>query len=153
MSWRAITEDDIRSALTAPEDEAYRSQLLSSGQTDPLEIVKQQVVTEFRNAIRSCPKNRLHATATYLPEGSIYHAVAVIRYRLLSRLAIGEQDQPGDARTNEFNLAMSWLKEVRACREMIEAPDGDGTEVPSAGNLEQIAPARRRADREGLSGL
>ncbi len=153
MSWRAITEDDIRAALTAPEDEAYRGQLLSAGQTDPLEQIIAQVTLQVRNSIRSCPKNRLHATTTFLPEGAIFYAVAIIRYRLLSRFAIGEQDQPGDARSAEYREALRWLEMVRSCKEVIEDPDGDGTEVPSKGQMEQITPTRRRADREGLKGL
>lgn len=145
MSWRAITEDDIRSALTGPEDEAYRSQLLSSGQTDPLTPIIEQVTLQVRNAIRSCPKNSLHATSTFLPEGAIFYAVAIIRYRLLTRFAIGEQDQPGESRTNEYREALRWLELVRSCKEIVEQPDGDGTETGGAGEIEVSSntPARQ----------
>lgn len=151
--WRAITEDDIRAAWTAPEDEAYRSRLLAGGQADPLPVVIAQVTLQVRNAIRSCPKNKLDADTTTLPEGTIFHAVAIIRHRMLSRFAIGEDDQPGDARSGEYREALRYLELVRSCKEIIDQPDGDGTEVKDGGSLEQITPNRRRADREGLKGL
>jgi phage gp36-like protein len=154
MSWRAITEDDIRAAITAPEDEAYRAQLLTSGQTDPLETIKAQVTLQVRESIRSCAKNKLHANATFIPEGAIFNAVAIIRHRLLTRFAIGEQDQPGESRRDEYREALRWLERVESCKVAIENPDGDGSESgPGGGQMEQITPARRRADREGLKGL
>ena len=66
--WRAITEDDIRAAWTAPEDEAYRSRLLSGGQADPLPVIIAQVTLQVRNAIRSCSRNRLDPDSTTLPD-------------------------------------------------------------------------------------
>ncbi len=144
----------MRPAMAGPEDSAYRERLLSSGQGDPLPEIIAQVVSQVRNAIRSCPKNKLHATPGFLPDGAVFHAVAIIRYRLLSRFAVGERDQPGDARKTEYNEAIRWLELVRSCKEVIEQPDGDGSEPgPGGGQVEQITPARRRADREGLAGL
>jgi hypothetical protein len=154
VSWRALTEDDIRAAMAGPEDTAYRETLLATGQSDPLPEIMSQVTAQVRNAIRSCAKNQLHADASYLPEGAIFHAVSLVRYRLLSRFAIGEQEQPGDARTNEYREALRWLELVRSCREVVEQPGGTGSETgPGGGTLEQITPSRRRADREGLRGL
>jgi hypothetical protein len=111
------------------------------------------VTLQFRNAIRSCGKNSLHATATFLPEGAIFHAVALIRYRLLSRLAIGGDDQPGDARTNEYREALRYLELVRSCKELVEQPEGDGTETGGS-EIEVSAetPARKwtRSQQSGL---
>ncbi len=153
MTWRAITEDDVQAAMSEPEDTAYRTSLLVSGQTDPLVQIISQVTLQFRNAIRSCEKNRLHETATWLPEGAIFHAVAVIVFRLLSRLSAGGEE-PSKSREMEYKEALRWLELVRSCKEIIEQPDGDGSESgPGAGQMEQITPARRRADREGLRGL
>lgn len=150
MSWRAITEDDLRSSITSGEDVALRTALIASGQADPFTQVAGQVVRSFRDAIRSNPKNRLHADETYLPEGAIYHAVAVIRFRLLSRFV---SELITDDRRLEQKQAMDWLGYVRAGKELIEDPDGEGTETDSGGRLEQLTPSRRRADREGLKGL
>lgn len=152
-TWRAITEDDVRASMAGPEDGAYRERLLVSGQADPLVAIISQVTLQFRNAIRSCGKNSLHATATFLPEGAIYHAVALIRYRLLSRLAIGGDDQPGEARTNEYREALRYLELVRSCKELVEQPDGDGTETGGS-EIEVSAetPARKwtRSQQSGL---
>lgn len=127
-TWRALTEDDVRALMAGPEDEAYRSQLLSAGQPDPLPAILTQVTTQVRNAIRSCAKNTLHADASYIPEGAVYHAAAIARFRLLGRFAIGEQDQPGDARKTEYQEALKWLDLVRTCKEVVEQPEGTGSE-------------------------
>lgn len=151
-TWRALSEDDVRPAMAGPEDAAYREMLLVSGQADPLPAIISQVTMQVRNAIRSCAKNTLHADATFLPEGAIFHAVAIIRYRLLSRFAIGEQDQPGDARTSEYKEALRWLELVRSCKEIIEQPDGTGTETAGT-RIVVVSNNERRATREKLGGL
>ncbi len=151
-TWREITEDDVRAAMAGPEDSAYREMLLVSGQADPLPGIILTVANQVRNAIRSCPKNTLDAAAGTLPEGAIFYAVAIIRYRLLSRFAIGEQDQPGDARTNEWREALKWLDMVRGCKEVIEQPDGDGTET-STPRIDTRSTHERQATRDRLSGL
>lgn len=147
-----MTEDDVRALMAGPEDEAYRGQLLAAGQADPLVGIITQVTTQVRNAIRSCPRNTLHADATFIPEGAIYYAAAIARYRLLGRFAIGEQDQPGDARTTEYKEALKWLDAVRTCKEVVEQPDGTGSE--SAGSeIEVVSDNAREATRQNLKGL
>lgn len=139
--------------MAGPEDMAYRQQLLATGQADPLPGIMSQVTLQIRNAIRSAPRNQLHEDPTYLPEGAIYQAVAIARFRLLSRFAIGGDDQPGDARTTEYREAIRWMDLVRSGKELIEPPYGTGAESSGAGQMEQVTATRRRADREGLKGL
>lgn len=147
-----MTEDDVQAIMAGPEDTAYREQLLATGQPDPLPRIITQVTTLVRNAIRSCAKNTLHADPTYIPEGAIFYASAIARYRLLGRFAIGEQDQPGDARTREYREALDWLKMVRKCEELVEQPEGTGSE--SAGSeIEVVSNNAREATRDNLKGL
>lgn len=118
--------------MAGPEDQAYRERLLSDGQGDPLPEIIEQVTLEIRNAIRSNRDNQLHSDATFLPAGAIYHAVAIVRFRLLSRFAVSEADQPGDARKTEYREAITWLDLVRKGTERVEPPYGEAdAQAPS----------------------
>lgn len=138
--------------MSEPEDTAYRTSLLVSGQTDPLVQIISQVTLQFRNAIRSCGKNRLHETASWLPEGAIFHAVAIIVFRLLSRLSAGGEE-PGESRKMEYKEALKWLELVRSCKELVEEPDGSGTETGGSEiEVSSETPARKwtRGQQSGL---
>jgi len=149
MAWYKITEDDLRSAINGPEDEAIRTAALADGQEDPYIPVKTQVVGLFRNAIRSGPGNHLDPDEETLPLGAIYHAVAKIRYRLLTRFASELLD---DDRRTENKEAEAWLKEVRRGFEKIEQP-GDEPGAGSSANMETVSQHDRQATRENLAGL
>jgi len=147
-----MTENDVQAMMAGPEDSAYREMLLVAGQPDPLPTIITQVTTQVRNAIRSCAKNTLHADPTYLPEGAIYHAAAIARYRLLGRFAIGGQEQPGEARTNEYRDALRWLELVRAGKEVVEQRCGTGSEGAGS-EIGVVSDHAREAPRQTLKGL
>lgn len=149
MGWRIITEDDLRSVINEAEDAALRSAMLASGQEDPFETNRRKVTGYFRGAILSGPGNRLDTDAETLPEVAIMHASGMLAFQLFKRFAAGLMT---DDYRQANKDAEAWLKEVRAGREKIEQPGVDDP-VPSGGSLEQITPARRRADRTGLAGL
>lgn len=110
MSWRAITDDDIRSAITEPEDTIFRESLLVDGQTEPYSQVAGQVTSLFRDAIRANPANELDPDPTFLPESAIFHAVAIIRQRLTTRFAAGGEEDK--TRADEVKAAREYLKAV-----------------------------------------
>lgn len=149
MAWRKITEDDLRSAINSREDAAIREAYLAGDQADPFVVVTAQVVGNFRNAIRSGPANSLTVDETLLPEGAIYHAVAKIRFRLLTRFASELLD---DDRRTENREAESWLKEVRRGLEKIEQP-GDAPGVTHGTGVTLLSNHERQATRQTLSGL
>jgi hypothetical protein len=149
MSWITITEDDLRSAITGPEDSAIRTAALADGQADPYESAKAQVTAMFRNAIRSGPGNQLDPDESTLPAAAIFHAVAKLRYRLLTRFASELLD---DDRRTENKEAESWLKDVRRGIEKIEQP-GDAPAAINAPKITVLSNNERQATRENLSGL
>lgn len=122
--WRPLTDDDIRSAITSAEDTAFRTKLITDGQSDPYAQICGQITGLFRDAIRGNAANELDPEVSHLPEGAIFHAVAVIRQRLCTRFGIGEQTE---ARTDEYKAAMDYLKGL---------PSGPTVEKPS--NSEEI---------------
>lgn len=149
MAWRNITEDDLRSAINSREDAAIREGYLAGDQADPFVVVTGQVVGNFRNAIRSSSSNSLTADETLLPEGAIYHAVAKIRFRLLTRFASELLD---DDRRTENREAENWLKEVRRGVEKIEQP-GDAPGATHGVSVTVLSNYERQATRQNLAGL
>lgn len=110
MSWRSITDDDIRSGLNASEDALLRENLLADGQSDPFEQIRAQVTSVFRDAIRSNPANELDPDATKLPESAIFHAVAIIRQRLATRFPLAQEEDKN--RDEEAKSAREYLRNV-----------------------------------------
>ena len=149
MSWSTITEDDLRSSINSAEDTAIRAEALAEGQSDPYLAVKRQITDLFRNAIRSGLGNHLDPDTATLPAAAIFHAVAKIRYRLLTRFASELLD---DDRRAENKEAEAWLKEVRRGAEKIEQP-GDEPSSGSVPSITLISNHERQATRENLSGL
>ena len=149
MSWPTITEDDLRSSINVEEDAAIRAAALAVGQGDPYISVKRQITDLFRNAIRSGAGNHLDPDPTTLPASAIFHAVAKIRYRLLTRFCSALLD---DDRRTENKEAESWLKEVRRGIEKIEQP-GDAPSSGSVPSITLMSNHQRQATRENLAGL
>jgi len=149
MSWRAITEDDVRSAISAAEDRTFRQHQVAEGQTDPLLEIIDQVTLDFREAIRSNSANQLDATDGTLPRGSIRHAVAIIRHRLLTRFNVSEVTE---ARMAEYREATRYLDAIAEGRRRIEQPDaGETAKAPLPGPAVNPRPAGwRREDQNGI---
>ncbi len=146
--WREITEDDTRSALSAPELSAYRAAATASGQ-DVLAQITAQVVQECRAHIADCPHNKL-APGNTLPERAHYHALALIRFRMLTRVPGQEIDE---ARKIEQRDAVAFFRRAAECKVDIEQPEGA---VENTGGAPMIGTIQTRptiASREQLSGL
>lgn len=124
-SWRSLTEDDC--ALNDAERAAYRAALLKEGATDRLPGILLAVTRYARDAIRSCRSNRLDEDAATLPESAAHHAGAIARYRLMTHFGGGVSD----ARTKEWEASERWLRDVAACRFLIEPPGDSGGDPAS----------------------
>lgn len=128
--WREITEADVLTSLTGPEADALRVAALKAGQDDPMTEILGTAVQEARGYIAGCKTNTLAAGDT-LPDATIHHVVAIVRYRMMSRLGM----KVSEGRGQEYKDARSFLRDVSACRVGIEAPDGGSesdTSFPSA---------------------
>jgi hypothetical protein len=115
-SWIALTEDHV--GLNNAERTAYRESLLASGATDRLPQILKDVVMQVRGAVRSCRNNVLAPDPDLIPESAVYYAGAIARYRLMTNFPGGISE----ARTQEYKDALAWLKDVAACRFVIESP-------------------------------
>jgi hypothetical protein len=120
--WRELTEDDVLGALNAPETSAYKTAAISLGQ-DPLAQIISQVTSESRGHIADCSTNTL-APGSTLPERVHYHALAMVRFRLMTRLDI----EVSEDRRKEQRDAIAFFYRVAECKVAIEPGDGTGTE-------------------------
>lgn len=120
--WRTLTEADVLAALNTAESSAYQTAVVAEGQ-DVLADITGQVVQECRAHIADCHNNTLAAGAT-LPERVIYHAVALIRFRMMTRLDI----EVSDDRRREQRDAVEFFRRVSECKVAIEPGDGTASE-------------------------
>ena len=112
--WITIKVDDVKTRLAGPELAAYSNAARASGQTDPLPEIIAGVVAEVRNAIAQNTANRLGIGAT-IPPGALHHALAMVRYRLISRLPVDMKE----TRRAEYEDALAWLRS----KPLVEQPD------------------------------
>jgi hypothetical protein len=129
--WREITEADVLGAMNAAETAAYQAAVTGDGQ-DPLADITAQVVQECRAHIADHATNTLAAGDT-LPERVIYHAVALIRFRMLTRIDI----EVSEDRRREQRDAVEFFRRVSEGKAAIEP--GDGTASPD-GNDSMASP-------------
>ncbi len=150
MAWRQLTEDDYLTGMSGPETGAYKRAALQAGQTDVLAAIMLQATHEARGHIADCAQNQLAAGDT-LPERIIIHVLAIVRYRMATRLGIGVSD----ARTVEYRESRRFLERVSDCKVAIEDPVGavSGEDQSSAGSLEVVAPTGDRLTKGDFNGI
>lgn len=148
MAWRTLTEDDVVTGLTGPETAAYKTAALKAGQSDPVAEIIEQVVNEVRSHIADCERNTL-AAGVLIPERCILHAVAIIRFRLLTRLAVRATDE----REQEYKDARRFLERVSECKVRIERPDGEVDSESNKPSIGVVSAPDRRMTHDKLKGL
>jgi len=149
--WLPITYTHVEAALSGPELQAYRRVAgdANGEDDDKLAEVIKQVTNEIRSHIEDCAENRLGADGT-LPERLHYHAVAIIRNRLMNRLGM----TISEGRKTEYEDAVKYLHRVSECKVKIERPDAeDIVEESSLPEIEIISGAPSESTREKLGGL
>lgn len=152
MSWIEITEDDVWSSMTSAEVNAVRTKLLTAGQSDPLLKIIEQVTLECRTAVKSCSDNVLSEVISEIPAGMVYHGVAIIRYRALSRFGL-VIEHGGDSRLEEYRAARSYLKDVAKCVVKVDRAGAAENEAAPKGMSPKIKARGRRFSRGQQEGI
>lgn len=145
--WRAITDEDVLDGLSDTESNVYRT-VASVSATDPLPGIIAKVSDKIRTAIRSWRDNRLHEDESFVPEGCIDDAVALIRYRLLNKL----DQQISEGRRDEYKEALAYLRDIRAGKVSIERPD-EQPDAPAPAPGPRISARKRRFSRDQQEGI
>jgi hypothetical protein len=138
MSWIAITEDDVKTRLAGAELAAYKSAALAQGQANPLPEVIAQVVSEVRGYIAANQRNFL-SLGELIPDKLLSATLAIIRYRLLTRLPIPVAED----RKQESEAAIRLLERVADGKFAIEEPDDVSDDVLPAPAPRITTPTRR----------
>ena len=122
MAWILLTQDDLLGKLTGAEVTAVTTKALAPGQVNPVPEEIANAIQEIRGRVAACPNNRLgdQAAGQLIPEELKPAALAIIRYRVLSRLPISALVTP--AREREYNDALPLLSAVASCKFRIEQP-------------------------------
>ena len=130
MAWLPITSDEVKTRLSGPEADALQGTALAEGQVDPLPDVIAQVTDEVRGYIASHGLNTLGPAGT-LPPQVRAAAIAIIRWRLAGRLAIGNASGllQTESRRQEYEDAVSLLRDVSKGQLVVEAPEAVGPEI------------------------
>jgi hypothetical protein len=133
MAWITITENDIKTRLAGAELSAYTSAAKAQGQGNPLTEIISQVVSEIRGYVAACARNTLGAGAT-IPDKLLSAALAMIRYRLITRLPLSISEE----RKREYDDAISLLERVSDCKFAVDEPaeassEDISTPAPSMG--------------------
>lgn len=129
MSWIPITESDVQTRLAGAELTALKTAALATGQTNPLTEIIGQVIDEMRGYIAACASNTLGVAGT-IPQKLLGAALAIIRYRLATRLPV--KSLLTEDRVKENEQAIHLLEQVAACKFKIEEPITPDTEILSS---------------------
>lgn len=149
MSWVTLTQDDLLAKLTAPELTAVKTKALAEGQENPVPEELANCIQEIRGRVAACGNNTLGAGAT-IPHELVPAALAILRFRVLSRLPISTLITP--AREREYNDALSLLKDVAACRFSIEQPETETTQKISGPTSPLLCARPRQFTRNDQDG-
>jgi len=93
MAWITLTQDDLIGSLTAAELTAVQTKALAVGQVNPVPQKFVEAIQEIRGRVAACKENRLGEGAT-IPEELKPAALAILRYRVLTRLPIASLITP-----------------------------------------------------------
>ena len=117
MSWVTPTSNDVLTCLAGPELIAYQTAAKAVGQTDPLPEILANVVDEARGYIAAGSGNKLDVDGT-IPGVALAHVLAIIRFRLITRLPIAVKEDRREA----YRDAIKFLQGVASGDIRIEDP-------------------------------
>jgi hypothetical protein len=148
MAWTTITVENVKTRLTGAELTALQSSALASGQSDPLPEICVQVVDEVRGYIAA--GGFALETGTTVPSKLLGASLAIIRYRLATRLPV--KSLLDDNRVKENEAAIRLLESVAARRFLIEEPTTASTEAIGGPVPSMSAKTRtyKRTDQDGI---
>jgi hypothetical protein len=150
--WITLTEDDVLTALTGSEAEAFTTAALDDGQANPLPEIIAQVINHIRARVAACRHNSL-GTGDTIPDELKSAAVDIIAYRLATRLPISGRSSIMERLKEKHDDADSLLRDVARCNYAVEQPATVSDEVQGGGSVKVVTSRPRIAKGSDLSGL
>lgn len=146
MPWISLTVADVNTRLAGAELTALQSAALATGQPDPTEDIVGKVIKECRGRLRN--QTRLEEGNT-IPDNWAHHCLAVIRYRLYTRLPLAQfLTAP---RQREYDDAMEAFKQLGPI--LPDEPTVAEAAPAVVAALPHITPRTLQFTREAQSGL
>lgn len=128
IEWVQLSESDLAATLSAPELQAFKSAATGVGQVISVADLLSQVQAEVEGYI-AASDNPLIVPANSVPKTLARAALAIARYRLITRLPINAQ-QMLETRQKEYDDARSLLQAVASDRFVIGRADA-ATQTPA----------------------
>ena len=88
-AWVTITEEEIKTAMTAKERDIFGMTVVDGTPSDRVPAILSDVTALVRSYIGSCERNLLDANAALIPRMAMHHALAIARWRLLTSIPMG----------------------------------------------------------------
>lgn len=156
MSWRAITESDLETVLSAPEIAGIRDAALRAADPDATPPTTAQVdpiaptITMVQDLVRGyiAASGRYILGAVGIPEKLIGPACDIAAYRIYSRVGT----DPGPQRLKQHDDAIALLQSVAEGKYGLEEPTTESTE-DTAGPLPSMHHKHRHFRNRHESGL
>ena len=137
MAWRKVTEQDLVSALSLAETEAFRKSADFAG--DPVEKQLASAVAHVRGMIRSgSGRVKMSPDPLALPESLIVPAMDYLRFHILARMNVAVNE----SRTKAYDDALELFVALRR-GEFVPEPDGDENDQATD---KAVSPAAADAD-------
>lgn len=127
MSWIALTSAHIAGSLTQAELDALRTVQVSPGQADPLSEAIARTCTEVNGYVAAQAGHPVGQAGT-IPEELLSSAIAIARWRLLTRLP--NTRLATESRRLEYTDALAQLKDVAKGDFAISFPADPAEEQP-----------------------
>ena len=125
MSWQTLTTENVKTRLTGSELTALQTSALADGQADPLPEIITTVVDEVRGYISA--GGYTLETGTTVPSKLVSATLAIIRYRLATRLPV--KSLLDENRVREYQDAVKLLERVADGKFAIEEATTATTET------------------------
>lgn len=148
MAWITVTEAHLKTRMSGPELSGFRTAALASGQADPVASQIAQTVDLVRGYILACDNNALGPAGT-VPEKLLGVTLDLLVVEVEKRCA-GKLIDPQGHRAESARTAMSILRDVAACRFVIDLPETEDTEPTASSTPTITARAARFRDQEGI---
>jgi hypothetical protein len=150
MAWITPSETHLRTRLSGPEIQAFKTAALASGQSNPIPDLLEEVVNRIRGDVAACEQNVLGPDGT-IPDKLLGACLSIAVIEVMARAA-GTVLDPEQARREAARNAERLLERVAACKFAIDVPDVQSDEVIQ-GNIPTFSgrtPVYTRDDQDGI---
>lgn len=144
MSWIIFDKATVTARVSIVEQKPVNQ--LGAGSIDPLQEIINSVIAEVRNAVATCPRNRLNPNPQTIPQSLVNDACSLVAYYFATR-APGARILTEDGRYQAWSKAVDKLNRVRSCEVAVEDPTTGAVSGGTSAGASVVRATRSRLDR------